>query len=200
MINNVVTKAEFAALTNLSRARVTQLVGEGKLDGCLVGEGRKAMIDVAKAMDALKIRRDAGQMLGNGAKTRTDLPSAGREPPARSEADVLDLRLKQERLAQAEATNRKLREEERARRGIYCLADDARLAGARTAAKILQMVEGGMADTAAKLAAQHKLPPRDVVHFMRAEFRRLRAAIAENLGEAASALPDNVEDKSTLDA
>lgn len=182
---NVVSKGEFAKLVGMSPGRVSQLIADGRLADCLVGEGFKAKIDADKAREKLKIRLDAAQRLGNGAATQL------------GPADDLDLKLKQAKLEEAETRNRRLREEEMARRGLYVLAEDAKVEGARLASVMLQLFEGGMTDIANAVAAEFKLPARDVQHLIKGRFRDLRTAVSSRLATDAANLADSEQ---TVDA
>jgi hypothetical protein len=190
---NTVSKSAFAKLANVTPGRVTQWITEGKIADCLVGEGRHAVIDVDKALEKLKLRIDPGQRTGNGLKTVL-APAKQDSAPPPSEVDGLDLSLKRAKLEEAEARNRKLREEEQARRGIYVLAEHASAEAGKLASTILQMFEGGLTDVAAEIAATYKLPQRDVVHLMRRRFRDTRTQISASLANAALALPPTIDD------
>lgn len=189
MDTQVATKTEFARLCNVSQGRVSQWISEGKLGaGELIGQGRNAKINVEKAREKLKLRLDPAQKLGNGLETKL-----GPGGPA----DGLDLKLKQAKLEQAEAQNRKLREEEQARVGIYVRAEHVSAEAGKLASTILQMTEGGLADMASLIAAEWKLPQRDVMHIMRTQFRELRAKLSAKLAAEAMALPETTEDTET---
>ena len=180
----VVTKSEFATLTKVTPGRVSQWISEGKLGAAeLEGEGRSAKIRVPAALAALKLRLDGGQRLGNGLET--NLGPVAPVKPAELPVNDIDQRYKQAKLEQQEAVNRKIREEELARAGIYMLAEDAKSEMAKLAGQMLQSVEGGLVDMAQGLAAQYQLPQRDVVHFMRAQFRDVRAKIAAGMNRDA---------------
>lgn len=184
---NTVSKAEFAKLVNLSPGRVSQLITAGKLKGALVGDGRSARVDVDKARDALKLRLDPGQRLGNGAETRL----------GEDTSDDLDLKLKQAKLAQAEAGNRRAREDELTRRGVYVRAEHASAEAGKLASTILQMFEGGLTDVAAEIAAEFKLTARDVTHLMRKRFRDVRARVSEQLASEAAGITQLIEEEGT---
>jgi hypothetical protein len=76
---------ELAARLNLSKGRISQLVSEGRLDGCFSGDGRARRYDPEMVALKLKGSLDQGQMLGNGASTRQAisevLSGASGEPP-----------------------------------------------------------------------------------------------------------------------
>lgn len=61
---------ELAASLNLSKGRISQLVSDGRLDGCFTGDGRSRRFDPTLVAQKLKGSLDQGQMLGNGASTR----------------------------------------------------------------------------------------------------------------------------------
>lgn len=190
------TKAQFAAMIGVSPGRVSQYISERKLGPAeLEGEGRAAKVRIGPALQALKIRLDAGQMTGNGLATKLSPPRRPQAdvPSAPSVSDDLDLKFKQAKLAEQESRNRKLAEEERARAGVYVLADDAKAETVRMAAQMLQAFEGGLSDMAAAIAAQYHLPQRDVVHMVRAQFRELRSAMANRMANEGKALPPLLE-------
>src|SRR5260370_22583557 len=81
---DIVSKSQFATLTNVSCARVSQWVTEGKISGAaLVGTGRRARIRVNGALEQLRRKIDVGQSLGNGISTRLERPLLERVPPER---------------------------------------------------------------------------------------------------------------------
>lgn len=83
-----VNATELAAVLNLSKGRISQLVADGRLDGCYTGDGRSRRFDPALAAQKLKGTLDQGQMLGNGATTSKAIAGvlageAGEAPAAR---------------------------------------------------------------------------------------------------------------------
>ena len=177
-------------MCNLSAGRISQYISEGKLGAAeLEGVGRAAKIRVPQALAALKLRLDAGQMFGNGLDT--NLRSAAPQKPdaPSSPHDDLDLRIKKSKLEEQESRNRKIAEEERLRLGVYMLTEDARSEMAKLTGQILQAVEGGLADMASAIAAEHKLPQRDLVHMMRNQFREVRAKLAQRMTFEAGEVP-----------
>lgn len=194
---NTVTKGDFARLVNLSPGRVSQLISEGKISDCLVGEGRNQRIDAGKAIEKLKLRRDPGQALGNGAKTTLQPASPAvvlqPETPAVTEADDISLKLQRAKLEEAEFRNRKLREEERARAGIYVLAEDVKAETAQLASRLLQLFENGLMDLATELASTFKLPQRDVLHLLKTKIRDVRTNVSAEIAAEAASLPVTIE-------
>ncbi|APZ53733.1 hypothetical protein [Salipiger abyssi] len=75
---------QIAEHLSLSKGRISQLVRDGRLDGCYTGEGRARRFDVAKVKAALNGTLDPGQLLGNGAKTRERLREPADDPGAGS--------------------------------------------------------------------------------------------------------------------
>lgn len=190
------TKTQFAALCRVTPGRVSQWITEGKIGPEeMEGTGRKARMIVARAAEKLKLRLDAGRRNGNG--LHTTLPSllAPEAPPgAAFDSDNIHKRLLQEKLLAAAAQNRKLAEDEKARRGIYVRAEHASAEATHLAATILQTFEGGLNQLAGEVADAYKMPARDVAHMMRKGFRELRGRIAAKLTADAAALPPLIED------
>ncbi len=73
---------ELAQELNLSKGRISQLVRDGRLDGCFQGAGRARRFDLVLAAETLGHRLDPAQMLGNGAKTRRSLDEIDEPSPA----------------------------------------------------------------------------------------------------------------------
>jgi hypothetical protein len=198
----VASKSQFAALAGVSAGRVSQWITEGKItEDEMEGTGRNAKIKVGPACARLKLKLDAAQRLGNGLRTNLSIVSPlpiteqqTQKPEPQGAVDKLDLQLKEQKLKQAEAQNRKLEEDERARRGLYVRTQDASAETAKITGTILQMFEGGLADVAAEIAAEYKLPARDVIHLMRKRFREVRAKISGQLADEAEQLPILIDD------
>ncbi len=125
---------ETAAALQLTKARISQLVSDGRLAGCYQGEGRARRFDLPKVAEALGRRLDPGQRLGNGAKTQTAVkaiqasnPDAVRpaEPkpdskPAPAETAPTEYELARTRTALATAREAELRIA--VKEGTYVLA------------------------------------------------------------------------------
>lgn len=202
----IVSKADFARLKNVSRARVTQWISDKKIGpDALDGEGRSARIKVDVANEQLKHSLDLGQRLGNGLATRLGetpavhevIASAPLAAPATAMApssiDVIEEAFKREKLEGVRRENRKRAEEEAARAGRYVDAQAASAQMAKIVAKTVTVFEGALPEIAGQLAAKFNLSQRDVLHLLRHEFRavRLRAAGADR--EAAASLPATIE-------
>lgn len=199
----IVRKSEFAALSGVSAGRVSQWIAEGKISGAaLVGEGRSAQINVAVAKQQLRASLDISQRFGmNGVSTRLgeEAPAAAAPlPPAIAESappiDSVESRIKAEKLRQTMLTTRRLEEEDRARRGVYVKADDARAENTRLAAEMLKAFDAALSDFASALVAKFQMPERDALHLLRTEFRRVRQRAADRFAVDSAAEPVFVED------
>ncbi len=194
METKLASKAEFAAMIKVSPGRVSQYIAEGKLgEKELEGQGRSAKVRVPEALAALKLRLDAGQMLGNGLGTKLNAVPA-EQPKGQTVEDALDLQLKQARLEQVQSINARQKEEAKARAGVYVLAGDAKAQMAQIVGQMMQAFEGGLTDIATAIAAQYKLPARDVIHMARGQDREMRLRMAEKLRTDAKLHPEQMED------
>ena len=216
----VVSKSEFARLSNVSPARVSQWIAEKKIYGdALVGDGRDARIRISVARAQLRQNLDISQRMGNGLSTQLDGPVPATtvtmapasapvdqapgaqvlpfQRPASLEPvrDPIEEQIKRERLETARRTNRKMAEEEAARNGRYVLADDVRREIGKTSAQYLSSTEGWLAELASKTAAKFSLQQRDVLHLMRSEFRNFRANLSTTIRQQAEALPETIEEE-----
>jgi len=185
----VVSKGQFAALRNVSPGRVSQWISEGKIKpDALVGEGRKAKINVAVATRQLRDSLDVGQLTGNGVGTRLDLPlpalplpaPAIREPASSPPGDPIADAIKQERLDQLRRANRREAEEEAARSGKYTDAAEAARQMGVIATKMMAVMEESLGELATTVSAKFEIPQRDMLHLLRAEFRKVRATAAKH--------------------
>jgi len=187
-MSDVVTKSAFASLIGVSAGRVSQFLSEKKIFGdALVGEGRCARIRVSVACQQLKRNLDISQRFGNGITTRLDQPSPVSEvgPPA----DPIEEQLKREKLEQLQRLNRKAAREEAEKVGRLTDSDLARQQMGRIATQVVTIFEGSAAEIANTIAATFNLPPRDVVHLVRGEFRKVRASAAKALRRGVDGVP-----------
>ena len=185
---DIVTKSAFATLIGVSAGRVSQFLSEKKISGdALVGEGRCARIRVSVACQQLKRNLDISQRFGNGITTRLDQPlPASDVGPA---ADPIEEQLKREKLEQLQRLNRKAAREEAEKVGKLTDSDLARQQMGRIAAQVVTIFEGSAAEVANTIAATFNLPPRDVVHLVRGEFRKVRASAAKALRRGVDGVP-----------
>lgn len=195
--DDVVRKGEFAGLCNVTPGRVSQWIKERKIHGrALVGEGRDQRIQVSIAQAQLRQVLDIGQRFGNGLTTRLETPARTETPTApRPVGDSVEDRIKAEKLRQAELLTRKQLEEERARRGMYVLAGDARAETARATGIVLRFLEGGLDDLAQELAARFGVPQRETLHALRNGFREIRANAVRSLQHELQAMAPLIEDE-----
>jgi hypothetical protein len=198
---SVVSKSQYALLKNVSPGRVSQWISEGKIEpDALIGDGRGARIDVAKADAYLRRKLDIGQRFGNGLSTRLDTQApigdaSGPTIAPRAPGDPVEEQIKLEKLEGLQRENRKRAEEEAARAGRYVDSEQAASQMAKVALQMLSVFEGSLSELATSIAARFQVPQRDVLHLLRGEFRSLRARAAINMKEASLALPSTIEDE-----
>jgi DNA-binding transcriptional regulator YdaS (Cro superfamily) len=181
--SDLVTKGEFAKLVGVSASRVSQWIKEGKLYGdALHGEGRLAKIRVAVALSQLRRTLDVSQRLGNGFTTDLSGGSAVDAPINRAApADDIDDEFKRLKLEQLARANRNASREEAEANGRLTDAERARQQLGRVASRIVASFQSALPELADALAAKFQLSGRDVVHVLRAEFRKVRATTAASL-------------------
>lgn len=192
-----VSKGEFARRLNVSAGRVSQYISEGKLKGAaLEGEGRSARIVLAEALRQLNRSLDVGQMIGNGIDTRLTPPAQSPRPPPEpaSSADLLSEQIKIEKLKEIQSRNRRQEIEDRAARGEYTRTAEVRDGMRKVAGRVLTIVEGSLAEMAAEIASQFKIPQRDVLHILRLEMRQVRSKGEAEAARGAAELPAHDED------
>lgn len=217
--SDLITKSEFARRRNVSPARVTQWIEEGKIHGdALIGEGRAAKIVEAIAIAQLNEKLDVGQRFGNGLATRLDLPAPVAAPVAAAAAvaappvaqrddqpviDSVEKQIARERLEALQRQNRAGAIEEAERAGRLTDSEAVARSTGKMAVQLISVFEGALPELATAIAAKHHLPQRDVLHLLRAEFRKVRetAALAfkRQAGEMPELAPFDVEDE-TADA
>lgn len=211
---DVISKAEFARRRNVSPGRVSQWISEGKIAGpAIVGEGRSAQIRESIACEQLRRKLDPMQMTANGLTTKLGPPPASRSRADKDQFDSLPLesspravaaplnpfgdsiedKIKLQRLEQIERQNREGRRQEALDSGRLTDAAAAKAAASREAARLVTMFEGSLSNFATVIAAEFKLPQRDVLHLLRKQFRDLRAAAAAELRAEAQTAPALVE-------
>lgn len=192
------TKGEFAAIIGVSPGRVSQYLTEGKISAAaLVGSGRNAKIDVERAKADLRLTLDVAQRLGNGIETRLDAEvsistsAQGQNtflPPGSQGG--LDHEIKQQKLEQIRRVNRNAAIADAQARGQLIETDQSRAEMGRIAASMLQVFEGGLTDLASAVAAEFKVPQRDVLHLLRKQFRQIRGTAARQMQTMAIELPE----------
>jgi hypothetical protein len=208
-MEGAVSKGEFAALIGVSPGRVSQYLTEGKISAAaLQGSGRSAKIIVERAKADLRITLDVSQRLGNGIETRLDpgeisMPAGTadgdggvksspfvKEPPQLS---GIDHEIKQQKLEQLRRANRNAAIADAQASGVLMETEAAKAGMLRVASGMMLVFEGGLTDLASAVAAEFKLPQRDVLHLMRREFRKVRETAAKHVKAEAVDLPESVE-------
>lgn len=201
-----VSKGEFASLIGVSPGRVSQYLAEGKISAAaLLGSGRSAKIIVEQAKADLRLTLDVSQRLGNGIETRLDASSGamsgidlagatqgGYVPPRIEPPSGIDHEIKQAKLQQLQRANRNAAIADAQASGQLMETEAARAAMARVASSMMLVFEGGLTDFATAIAAEFKIPQRDVLHLLRQEFRRVRSSAARQAQAEAGALPEAV--------
>ncbi len=207
-----VTQAELARHFGVSRAAVSQWKANDILrEDAFEKPGKTGKLILHIAEEHVRKNRDIGQSLGNGLTTKTSAAKqpavtptpapvaetvraepapAGNDEPAARQADPdappsIEDQLKSAKLEQQLRTNRMQAAEEATLQGKLMLAADAREQMARIAVVMLQIFEGAMPDIATAMAAQFGVPERDVLHLLRAEFRKVRKTAAAKQRAAA---------------
>lgn len=205
-MDGAVSKGDFAALIGVSPGRVSQYLAEGKISAAaLVGHGRNAKILVDRARADLRLTLDISQRFGNGIDTRlddddaplfVDRPSRPTSPPAYSEepkALSTDQQIKQAKLEQLQRANRNAAIADAREDGQLVEAPLARAEMARMASSMMLTFEGSLTAFADAIASSFKVPQRDVLHILRGEFRKVRAAAAATAEAEAAGTPETTE-------
>lgn len=194
-----VSKSEFAAMINVSPGRVSQFIAAGQISAAaIVGTGQRAKINVDRAKADLRLSLDVSQRLGNGSETRLDPEHDISVPPQQPTgatftlpiAAGLDHEIKQQKLEQIRRVNRNAAIADAQARGQLIETDQARSEMSRIAAGMLQVFEGGLTDLASAVAAEFKVPQRDVLHLLRKQFRQIRATAARQMQTMSVAIPE----------
>lgn len=195
------SKGDFAAHIGVTPGRVSQYIAAGMIGpDALDGSGRNARVIVAQAVEQIRRRRDIGQALGNGIATRLEIDPVEQDAPAAASATEqlprtpnVDDALKQERLQAERRRNRIAAEEDATRRGRLVDASQVRAEMTKMAQAIDDENAGMLADFASAVAAEFKLPQRDVLHLLRKVRTEKKAGAAERARRRAAALPEFVE-------
>lgn len=198
----LMSKSEFAGHIGVTPGRISQMILSGMIAAdALDGEGRKARIRVAVAMEQIRRKRDVGQSLANGLNTRLDvrLPieaasgfqdDGDNSPP---KIVTVDDELKQERLAAERRRNRIAAQDEAIKRGQ--LLDAVQVKSEMR--KLAQMVDdenaGMLNDFASGIAAAFNVSQRDVLHLLRKIRSDKKGQAAARGRRLAESLPETSE-------
>lgn len=188
----VESKSEFAKRIGVTAGRVSQFLKEGKITAAgIEGEGRRAKIRVDVALKNLERNLDVSQRLGNGLNTnlkfRAD-PSDEADPDLPDQPKTVADLIADEKLQQMRVSNRRLAEEELVRRGIYTKTSEVKSGYVALAGAMLRTFEGALPEIATSLAAEFKLPQRDVLHILKGEMRKIRESAAKTAKQKVSGL------------
>jgi hypothetical protein len=194
----VVSKSQYAVLKNVSPGRVSQWISEGKIEpDALVGEGRSARINVHLADAYLRRKLDIGQRFGNGLSTRLTEPA---KPPVATAVDLevepsgpIEEQIKREKLEGLQRENRKRAEEEAARAGRYVDAQASASEMAKMVARTVAIYDMALPEIADAMSGKFNISQRDVLHFLRAEFRTMRGRAAADLRDAAAEVEPTID-------
>ncbi|SEI10018.1 hypothetical protein [Paracoccus alkenifer] len=179
---------ELAARLAVSKARVSQYVSEGKLEGCYIGDGRARRFDLDKVAHALGRTLHPGQMMGNGAATRDALRRIGGDdapaaPPLASTGSRFDGQLpvadsdryEMARTLKAEEEARRLRRQNMAEEGTWVLAEEVERRSSRALAQEVAQFETLLRDAARAVADDFGLDARAVRKVLMDKWRAYRA-------------------------
>ena len=190
---------ELATKLDLSKARISQYVSSGKLDGCYTGDGRARRFDLDKVKAALRKNLDLGQMSGNGLATRRALRTLTEDdapaPPAapRKTDGAMDPR-DPDRL---ELATIQIKEEEARRRrrdnardeGLWVLAEEVERHTARALAQEIGRFELVLRDGARLIADRLGVDYRSARAALMETWREHRTARAPQIAAEAEAAP-----------
>lgn len=190
---------ELAARLDVSKARISQYVSEGKLDGCFSGDGRSRRFDLDKVQAALGKALHPGQMLGNGAATRRALrdlvdddaapmPAPPKPPKSGSALDPRDPdRYELARILNAEEDARRKRRDNERDEGRWVMAEEVQRQTARAMAQEVAQFETVLRDAARAVADRFGLDFREVRKVLMDQWRDHRGSRSALLVEGADA-------------
>lgn len=197
------TRSELAAALGVDPTRISQLVTDGRLQGCYRGEGRARRFNLEKTAAVLNVRLDTSQQTGNGVHqlARRNMIGAasgqqfGLPRPTHSAGPYgaladMDEKLEIEpggdakaivaakRLAIELDVRRKLREEQ-LQTGRYVLAEEAERATRAAVAETIAAAERFLVAEARRTAQTVGADPRAAAAETRQRWREDRARQAE---------------------
>lgn len=202
-----INSTQLAKVLGVSLPRISQLVSDGRLDGCYTGEGRNRRFDAVKVADALGRKLDPGQMMGNGAGTKAAirqlqqgaelaLPAVSHGTGARGLDDDDKDRYELARIDKAEQEARRLRRQNAAEEGIYVLASEVEGQVARKLAQEIAETESMLRAAARAVADRMGVDAREVRQVLTETWRAHRSHRAEVLtaeAEVAQLSPAELE-------
>ncbi|MGR3495419.1 hypothetical protein [Citreimonas sp.] len=202
-----VNATQLAKELGLSKARVSQLVSDGTLDGCYSGDGRARRFDLKVTAERLNRKLDPGQLMGNGAQTRerirriqaeTAETGDGAEPEPR-DGTLLNPkdpdRYELARTHKAEEEARKLRRQNAEAEGTYVLASEVQREVARQIGQEIAEVETMLRDAARRVADKLGVDYREVRQVLTETWRSHREGRSTALAETGAAAELNDAEK-----
>lgn len=192
---------DLATKLDLSKARISQYVSSGKLEGCYIGDGRARRFDLGKVADALGRKLDLGQMTGNGLSTRRALRALsdddGSPAPPPPVARRTDGPLEPKDPDRLELATLQIKEEEARRRrrdnardeGVWVLAEEVQRHTARALAQEVGRFELVLRDGARLIADRLGVDYRTARTALTETWRAHRASRAPQLATEAEAAP-----------
>ncbi|MFQ6552943.1 hypothetical protein AAD018_011460 [Aestuariibius insulae] len=185
--------SELADRLSLSRGRISQLVSEGKFDGCYQGNGRNRRFDLAKCVSSLDRTLDFGQMHGNGAEaaaTRREvlretenasgLPAGASQLPD-SDTDAMRL----VKLEKEKEGLRKLKRENLAYEQAYALRSEVDTQVRRMLQQEIMQIETMLCHAAQRIADELAVDMKTVRSILMQTWRKQREERAQVLDGAA---------------
>lgn len=200
------TLTKLADELGLTKGRVSQMVGEGKLDGCYEGQGRARRFDLGLCAKALGKTIDPGQAMGNGAKTLEAIAKISNRPkakkavePKKNQSGAVPLQPDDDDGYKLARTQKAVEEARRMRRinaeeeGTYVLASEVALQTKRLLGQEISEFESVLKDAARKIADE-----------MGIDFKETRAILMkswrEHRGRRSKALETTKEETKPSDA
>lgn len=168
------------AIEQVRRNRdIGQSLGNGIATRTTVGDAPQVQPATAPDPEPAPVQQPSLPMAEAATDERPtpEAPSAS-STSAAPKPDTVEDQLKRAKLEQQLRTNRIQAADEALRQGMLMDADDAREQMTRIAGMMLQIFEGALPDLAAAVAAQFDVPQRDVLHLLRAEFKKVRKTAA----------------------
>lgn len=153
------TATNLAKEMQLSKGRISQLVGGGTFDGCYEGDGRQRRFDLARCLAAYK-GLDPGQRLGNGAKTQKAIEGLTVAPTSQEPKTVGVSKLTSDdddgyqlaRTQKAIEEARKLRRQNAEAEGEFVLASEVARQTKKAIGQEIAQFESVLRDGARKIA------------------------------------------------
>lgn len=203
-MSNLVNGSELARLFDRSKAAVSQWTSSGKLAGCFTGEGRDRLYDVAKCAEALGIRMDAGQRLGNAAGTEQarlrltqETPDRAPETPAQPRTFDGELakgdedRYRLARILKAEEEARRARRQNAEEEGRFVLRTAMEREISRVLSEEMSAIDALLTAASRTVADEIGADAKVVRRILREAWRAHRAQRSQALASAPSALAED---------